>query len=50
MAKQTQSLLKVSEEGDGNSKHYFETLQRDPGVVLAHAEVTKLLNPRAKKT
>ena len=40
---QTRNLLVVSEEGDGFSKHYFDALQRDPDVVLAHAEVAKLL-------
>jgi hypothetical protein len=43
---QTRLLLVVSETGDEMSKHYFEALQRDPGVVLAHAEVTKFI--RAK--
>lgn len=42
----TRHLLVVSEEGEGFSKHYFDALQRDPDVVLAHAEVAKLLNPR----
>jgi hypothetical protein len=50
MASQTRLLLQVSEEGDGTSKHYFEALQRDPGVVLAHAEVAKLVNPKSKKS
>jgi hypothetical protein len=40
---QARLLLVVSEEGDGFSKHYFDALQRDPDVVLAHAEVAKLL-------
>jgi hypothetical protein len=43
---QTRLLLVVSEEGDGFSKHYFDALQRDPDVVLAHAEVAKLIGPR----
>jgi hypothetical protein len=43
---QTRLLLVVSEEGDGFSKHYFDALQRDPDVVLAHAEVAKLISPR----
>jgi hypothetical protein len=37
------SLLKASEEGDGFERSYFESLQREPDVVLAHAEVMKLL-------
>jgi hypothetical protein len=40
--RQTQNLLIVSEEGEGFSKHYFDAMQRDPDVVLAHAAVTKL--------
>jgi len=36
-------LLRPSEEGEGFSKRYFDALQRDPDVVLAHAAVKKLL-------
>lgn len=43
---QTRLVLVVSETGDGFSRHYFDALQRDPDVVLAHAEVAKLLGPR----
>ncbi len=46
LAKQTRGLLVASEEGEGFSKHYFDALQRDPDVVLAHAEVAKLFGPR----
>ena len=35
-------LLVPSEEGEGFGRHYFDALQRDPDVVLEHAEVTKL--------
>jgi hypothetical protein len=41
---QARSLLVASEAGEGFSKHYDEALQRDPDVILAHAEVTKLFN------
>ncbi len=44
--RQTHKVLIVSEEGEGLSKHYFDALQRDPNVVLAHAAVTKILRPR----
>jgi hypothetical protein len=44
--RQTQNLLIVSEEGEGLSKHYFDALQRDPDVVLAHAALTKILGSR----
>jgi len=43
---QTRLLLVVSEAGAGFPRHYFEALQRDPDVVLAHAEVAKLLGSR----
>src|ERR1700731_5263827 len=43
LVKQTRLLLVVSETGDGMSKHYFDALQRDPDVVLAHAAVARLL-------
>ena len=46
LAKQTRDLLVASEEGEGFSKHYFDALQRDPDVVLAHAEVARLFGPR----
>jgi hypothetical protein len=39
-------LLSPSESGEGFSRHYFDALQRDPDVVLAHAEVTKLFGRR----
>ena len=41
--RQARLLLVVSEEGEGFSKHYFDALQRDPDVVLAHAEVARIL-------
>jgi hypothetical protein len=46
LVKQTRLLLVASESGDGFSKHYFDALQREPDVVLAHAEVAKLLGRR----
>jgi hypothetical protein len=42
---QASSLLKASEEGEGFGRSYFESLQREPEVVLAHAAVMKLLKP-----
>ncbi len=44
---QSRRLLVPTETGDGFSKHYYEALQRDPDVVLAHGEVAKL---RSSKT
>jgi len=40
---QARLLLRPSEEGTGFGKHYYDALQRDPDVVLAHAAVKKLL-------
>ena len=48
LTNQIRLLLVVSETGDGMSKHYFDALQRDPDVVLAHAAVSKLLGPRKR--
>jgi protein-disulfide isomerase-like protein with CxxC motif len=44
--KESRQLLVSSETGEEFSRHYFEALQRDPDVVFAHADVTKLLNPK----
>jgi hypothetical protein len=46
LIKQAGTLLVTSEEGEGFSHHYFDALQRDPDVVLAHAEVAKFFGPR----
>jgi hypothetical protein len=36
-------LLMPAEGGPGFATHYFEALQRDPAVVLAHADVMRSL-------
>ena len=46
LVKQAGLLLVASENGEGFSGHYYVALQRDPDVVLAHAEVAKFINPR----
>jgi hypothetical protein len=46
LIKQTGQLLVATEAGEGFSRHYFDALQRDPDVVLAHADAAKLFNPR----
>jgi hypothetical protein len=46
LARQSKLLLVASENNDGFSGHYFEAMQRDPDVVLAHAEVVKYLKPK----
>lgn len=48
LVNQTRLLLVASESGDGFSGHYFDALQRDPDVVLAHAQAAKLFNPRRR--
>jgi len=40
--KRTQLLLAPSETSEGFSRHYFDALQRDPDVIIAHSEVMKL--------
>jgi hypothetical protein len=44
-AKQTRSLLTPSESSEGFARHYFDALQRDPDVVIAHGAVIKALGP-----
>jgi hypothetical protein len=43
LGEQVRSLLKTSESGVGFAKHYFDALQRDPDVVMAHADVVRTL-------
>ena len=40
---QSWDLLAPNETGIGFAKRYFEALQRDPDVVLAHARMRKVL-------
>ncbi len=46
LVKEASLLLQPSEHAQQFSGHYFEALQRDPDVVLAHGETVKLLRPR----
>jgi hypothetical protein len=46
LIKQTGVLLVASEEGEGFPHHYFDALQRDPDVVLAHANAARLFAVR----
>ena len=41
---QSRELLVPNETGAGFAKRYFEALQRDPDVVLAHALMRKVLS------
>ncbi len=50
LVKQCAELLVVGETGQGFPRHYFEALQRDPDVVLAHAQVAKLLGSRKSQS
>lgn len=53
--KEARRLLVATEQGgdagsgSGFSAHYYEALQRDPDVVMAHADVTKLCKPARGK-
>jgi hypothetical protein len=40
--RQSEALLAPLEDGEGFAGHYFNSMQRDPDVVLAHAEVGKV--------
>jgi hypothetical protein len=40
---QSRELIAPDETGSGFAKRYFEALQRDPEVVLAHARMRKVL-------
>ena len=43
LVEQVEQLLTASETGEGFQGRYFEALQRQPAVVLAHAEVRRVL-------
>jgi hypothetical protein len=43
---QVESLLTASETGEGFARRYYEALQRQPAVVLAHADVRRTLKAR----
>ena len=43
LAEQVETLLTASENGAGFQRRYYEALQRQPAVVLAHAEVRRTL-------
>jgi hypothetical protein len=35
-------MFAPSESGDGFQKRYFDAIQRDPAVVMEHAELARL--------
>ena len=43
LIEQSKELLAPNETGSGFAKRYFEALQRDPDVVLAHGRMRKVL-------
>ena len=43
LVEQVDTLLTASESGDGFQRRYYEALQRQPAVVLAHADVRRAL-------
>jgi hypothetical protein len=47
LVKQTAALLVASETGEGFARHYFDALQRDPDVVMAHAAAAKWFRPKS---
>jgi len=46
LVKRTSEMLVASETGEGFARHYFDALQRDPDVVMAHAAAAKWFRPR----
>jgi catechol 2,3-dioxygenase len=43
LVEQVEQLLTASETGDGFARRYYEALQRQPAVVMAHADVRRML-------
>jgi hypothetical protein len=43
LIEQVGGLLTASEDGEGFARRYYEALQRQPAVVLAHADVRRVL-------
>jgi hypothetical protein len=39
------ALVAPAEFGDGFQRRYFEVLQRDPDVILAHRQFREVLKP-----
>ena len=46
LVQRTAALLVASETGEGFPRHYFDALQRDPDVVMAHAAAAKWFRSR----
>ena len=48
LLKQAKLLLIPAEDSEGFARHYFDALQRDPDVVIAHGDVMKVLGHRKR--
>ena len=46
LMKRTREMLVASETGEGFARHYFDALQRDPDVVMAHAAAAQIFRAR----
>jgi hypothetical protein len=46
LVQRTAELLIASETGEGFARNYFDALQRDPDVVMAHAAAAKWFRSR----
>jgi len=46
LVKEASALLVPTEEGHTFSKHYYDALQEEPDVVLAHGAVVQLIRKR----
>lgn len=46
LVKRAGELLVASEAGEGFARHYFDALQRDPDVVMAHAAAAQIFRRR----
>lgn len=47
LVEQVGRLLTASETGEGFARRYYEALQRQPAVVLAHADVRRVLKKKS---
>ncbi len=50
LLQQAARLLQPTETGSGFSKHYFDAMQRDPDVVLAHGAVARISRDKGGST
>jgi hypothetical protein len=47
LVKRTAALLVAAETGEGFARNYFDALQRDPDVVMAHAAAARWFRQRS---